>query len=57
MTLEEMFERGIISSISKPSNICPKCSNLMKHGFRINSYQCVNCEYNEETSNISSFKI
>lgn len=55
MTTEEMIEKKILIP-SRDLNRCPKCGYPMKHGFGINSYQCTNCEYNEESPNIKSFK-
>lgn len=51
MTIEEMVKNGMLI-LPRYFNRCPKCQHPMIHGFRINSYQCTNCEYNEEFPNI-----
>lgn len=56
MDLKELIDKKIIYNHPKSANLCPKCGYPMKHGFRLNSYQCTNCEYNEESPNITSFK-
>jgi len=55
MSTEEMIKKKIWIPPTD-FNTCPKCGYPMKHGFGINSYQCTNCEYNEESQNIKSFK-